>query len=246
MEIQRIIALIKMELKKIIREPAFLFLMLLFPAVLTIVFGFAFSDPALGLSFNAMAPGLFAYACIFIIMIVAQSFSDIREQGLLKRLNTTPMTSGDFMGSQVISNMILAMLQVLIVFLLALPFGFIPNTNVGGMLFAFLLMAIFSLSSVGLGLITATISKSSGTATGLSFIFILPQMFFGTFIPITDTTRLIAMALPSYYATDAISSIYSGASLLSINILIDFTFISVVSIIIVIIGILVFKKYGNK
>ena len=246
MKKQRLLALSKMELKKVIREPAFLFLMLLFPAVLTITFGFAFSDPALGMSFNAMAPGLFAYACIFIIMTVAQSFSDIRDEGLLKRLNTTPMTSGDFMGSQVISNMIIAMLQVLIVFFLALPFGFSPNTNIGGILLAFLLMAIFSLSSVGLGLITATISKSSGTATGLSFIFILPQMFFGTFMPVTDTTRLIAMILPSYYATDAISTIYSGASLLSSNLLIDFAFVSIVSIIIVIIGILLFKKYGNK
>ena len=71
------------------------------------------------------------------------------------------------MGSQIISNMIIAMVQVLIVFLIALPFGFTPNANIGGILFAFLLMAILSLSSVGLGLITATIAKNSGTATGL-------------------------------------------------------------------------------
>jgi ABC-2 type transport system permease protein len=246
MKLQRITALVKMELKTIIREPAYLFLMLLFPAVLTIIFGFVFSDPELGSSFNAMAPGLFAYACIFIIMTVAQSFSDIREQGLLRRLNTTPMTSGDFMGSKILSNMILAMLQVFVVFILALPFGFNPNTNIGGILFAFLLMAIFSLSSVGLGLITATIAKNSGTATGLSFLFILPQMFFGTFLPSTETTRTIAMFLPSYYATDAIEKIYSGASLLSSSILIDFAFISIVSVIIVLLGIYLFKKFGNK
>ena len=246
MKMQRLLALSKMELKKVVREPAFLFLMLLFPAVLTITFGFAFSDPELGMSFNAMAPGLFAYACIFIIMTVAQSFSDIREQGLLRRLNTTPMTSTDFMGSQIISNMIIAMLQVLIVFLLALPFGFSPNTNIGGILFAFLLMAILSLSSVGLGLITATIAKNSGTATGLSFVFILPQMFFGTFIPITETTRFIAVVLPSRHMTDAIISIYNGVSLFSSEILINFAYISIVSIIIVIIGIFVYKKFGNK
>jgi ABC-2 type transport system permease protein len=193
-----------------------------------------------------MAPGLFAYACIFIIMTVAQSFSDIREQGLLRRLNSTPMTSGDFMGSQIISNMIISMLQVLIVFLLALPFGFSPNANIAGILFAFLLMAILSLSSVGLGLITATIAKSSGTATGLSFIFILPQMFFGTFIPITDTTRIIAIILPSRHMTDAIDAIYRGVSVLSSQILINFAYISIVSILIVLIGVFVFKKYGNK
>ncbi|NIQ04560.1 MAG: ABC transporter permease [Candidatus Korarchaeota archaeon] len=245
MNTQRILALVKMEMKKTIREPAFLFIMLLFPAVLTITFGFTFGDPELGMDFNAMAPGLFAYAIIFIIMTVAQSFSEMREQGLLRRLNTTPMTSTDFMTSEFLSNMFIAMLQVIIVYLLALPFGFHPTTNVGGLLFALLIMAVFSLSSVGLGLITATISKSSGTATGISFIFILPQMFFGTFIPITDTTRPIAMILPSYYATDAMSSIFSGASLLSINILRDFAFISTVSVLIMLLGIYLFEKFGN-
>ena len=246
MNTQRILALMKMELYKILREPAYLFLMILFPAVLTITFGFAFGDPELGMDFNLMAPGLFAYACIFIIMTVAQSFADFREQGLLRRLNTTPMSSTDFMFSNILSNMIISMVQVVIVFVLALLFGFRSNSDIVGILLAFLLMAIFSLSSVGLGLITASVSKSAGTATGISFIFILPQMFFGTFIPITDTTRPIAMFLPSYYATDALTSIFSGASLTSANILIDFAFISIVSIAIVIIGILLFKKSGNK
>lgn len=246
MNTQRILALMKMELYKILREPAYLFLMILFPAVLTITFGFAFSDPELGMTFNLMAPGLFAYACIFIIMTVAQSFAELREQGLLRRLNTTPMSSTDFMFSNILSNMIISMLQVVIVFVLALLFGFRSNSDIVGILLAFLLMALFSLSSVGLGLITASVSKSAGTATGLSFIFILPQMFFGTFIPITDSTRPIAMFLPSYYATDALTSIFSGASLTSANILIDFAFISIVSIVIVIIGILLFKKSGNK
>jgi len=246
MNTQRILALMKMELYKILREPAYLFLMILFPAVLTITFGFAFGDPELGMSFNLMAPGLFAYACIFIIMTVAQSFAEFREQGLLRRLNTTPMSSTDFMFSNILSNMIISMVQVVIVFVLALLFGFRSNSDIVGILLAFLLMALFSLSSVGLGLITASVSKSAGTATGLSFIFILPQMFFGTFIPITDTTRPIAMFLPSYYATDALTSIFSGASLTSANILIDFAFISIVSIVIIIIGILFFKKLGNK
>lgn len=246
MNTQRLFALLKMELKKIIREPAYVFLMFLFPAVLTIIFGFAFSDPELGMTFNAMAPGLFAYACIFIIMIVAQSFSDEREQGLLSRLSITPMKPSDFMGSQILSNMIIVMLQVLIVFILAQLFDFRPQTDILGILLAFLLMAIFSLSSVGLGLITATISKSAGVATGLSFIFILPQMFFGTFIPITSTTRPIAMILPSYYVTDALTSIFNGDALTNSNILIDFAFVSVISIVIVIIGIQLFKKFGNK
>ena len=245
MKIQRVLALTKMELKKIIREPAFLFIMLLFPAVLTLIFGFSFGDPELGMSFDFMVPGLFAYACIFIIMTVAQSFADEREEGLLKRMNTTPMTSSEFMGANIISNMIIAIIQVLIVFLLSLLMGFEHQGDFSGIMLAFFIIALFSLSSVGLGLITATISKTSGIATGISFIFILPQMFFGTFIPITSNTRVIAMFLPSYYVTDALTSIFNGDPLTSKNIIIDFAFISIISIVIVIIGIQLFKKFGN-
>ena len=163
-------------------------------------------------------------------MTVAQSFSDLREQGVLRRLNTTPMSSSDFMMSNILSNMILSMLQVTIVYVLALLFGFNSNSDIVGIFLAFLLMALFSLSSVGLGLITASVSKSAGTATGISFIFILPQMFFGTFMPMTNTTRVIAVFLPSYYATDALTSIFNGDSLLSANILVDFTFIAIFSL----------------
>ncbi|MFW9987029.1 MAG: ABC transporter permease [Candidatus Odinarchaeota archaeon] len=245
MNFKRIRVLLKIELLKIVREPAFLFMMLLFPAILTIMLGFIFADPELGMSMETVAPGLFGYACIFIIMIVAQSFTEMRDQGLLKRLNTSPMTSGDFMASEIISNMIMVILQVIIVYLLALPFGFNPNTNVLGMFLAFLLMIVFSLSSVGLGLITATISKSSGTATGLSFIFILPQMFLGTFIPVTATTKPIALFMPSYYATQALTAVFSG-DLTNPWLIYGFTFITTVSLIIITIGVFLFKKFGNK
>lgn len=245
MNFRRMSALLKMMLLKTFREPAYVFMMLLFPAILTIMFGFIFGDPEFGLSMNATAPGLFAYACIFIIMTVAQSFADMRDEGLLRRLNTTPMKSSDFMGSEIISNMVLVILQVIIVYLLALPFGFTPNTNIFGIILAFLLMIVFSLSSVGLGLITATISKSSGVATGLSFIFILPQMFLGTFLPVTSTTEPIAMLMPSYHATQALTAIFNG-DLTSSVVFIGFLFTAVASFGIIILGIFLFKKFGNK
>lgn len=245
MNFKRVIALLKMELLTAIREPAFIFLMLLFPALLTIMFGIIFGDPDFGMNMNTTAPGLFAYACIFIIMTVAQSFSEMRDQGLLRRLNTTPMTSADFIVSEILSNMIIVVMQVIIVYLLAIPFGFTPNTNIIGIVLAFLLMIVFSLSSVGLGLITATISKSSGTATGLSFIFILPQMFLGTFIPVTDTTRPIAIFMPSYHATEALKAIFSG-DLTNPLVISGFTFTIIVSLVIITVGIFLFKKLGKK
>jgi len=210
MNLQGLVALVKMELKKLIRQPANLFLNLLFPAVLTIVFIFAFADPELGMSINSVVPGLIVYAVIFVIMTIAQSFSTERQEGLLKRLNTTPMTSGEFMGSQIITHMLISIVQVVVVFTLAFLLGFRPDSGIEGIFLALPVITIFSLSSVGLGLITATVSKTPEAATGISFVFILPQMFFGTFIPITNTTRQIATVIPSYYVLDALKLIFEG------------------------------------
>ena len=233
-----------MELKKLIRQPAHLFLSLLFPAILTATFGFVFGDPELGMDLNVLIPGLISYAVIFIILTVAQSFSTERQEGLLKRMNTTPMTSGEFMGSQIITNMMIASLQVIVVFVIAALMGFRPKSGVNGIFLAFPVIAVFSLSSVGLGLITATVSKNPETATGVSFVFILPQMFLGTFVPITDTTRQIAQFIPSYYVVDALTLIFGG-DWTNANILVDVGVISIVSGIIVAMGIVLFNKLGN-
>lgn len=245
MKYQVLVALVKMEMKKFIRQPASLFLTLLFPAVLTIVFLFAFSDPEMGMDINSVVPGLIVYAVIFLIMTIAQSFSSERQEGLLKRLNTTPMTSAEFMGSQIITHMLISIVQVIVVITLAYFLGFRPLSGIEGILLSLPVVAIFALSSVGLGLITATISKTPEAATGISFIFILPMMFFGTFIPITSTTQQIASFIPSYYLVDSLKLVFDG-DWMNNNILLDLVVISTFSTIVVIFGILLFKKYGSR
>jgi len=190
-----------------------------------------------------VVPGLIVYAVIFVIMTIAQSFST-ETRGTTKRLNTTPMTSGEFMGSQIITHMLISFLQVIVVFTLAFLLGFRPDSGIQGIFLALPVTAIFSLSSVGLGLITATVSKTPEAATGISFVFILPQMFFGTFIPITSTTQQIAKFIPSYYLLDALKMIFEG-DWMNTNIFLDLGVISIVSISVVIIGILLFEKYGS-
>jgi ABC-2 type transport system permease protein len=245
MKLQSLTALVKMELKKVIRQPANMFLSILFPAVLTLTFVFAFGDPELGMDIQVMIPGVIAYACIFLIMTVAQSFSTERQLGLLKRMSTTPMTPGEFMGSHVLTNMIIAFVQVIVVFSISVLMGFRPQSGLSSVFAAFPVIVLFSLSSVGLGLITATVSKTPEAATGVSFIFILPQMFFGTFVPVTTTTRQIAMFIPSYYVVDALTLIFAG-DWMNPHILIDVSVISIFSVVNVALGILLFRKYGKS
>lgn len=198
--------------------------------------------------FDYFAPGLFAFAAIFLTMLVAQSFTEDRENGLLRRINITPTSPTEFMTSQTISNMIAAIAQVAIVFTMAFLVGYRPLGGAISLIFAFIIVTIFSLCCVGFGLITATISKSSGAATGIAFVFIMPQMFLGTFVSIglSSIAQAAGRFVPAYYVTDSLTSLFlRGAPISSPTILTDFVVLSIVSVIVLLLGIVLFRKYGN-
>ena len=164
---------------------------------------------------------------------------------LLRMLNTTPITSTEFIGSQIISNMIIAIVQVIVVLVMAYLLGFRPESSFEGIFLSLLVTAIFALSSVGLGLITATISKNPEMGVGFSFLFILPQMFFGTFMPLSSSTQEIAKFVPSHYLFDALKLIFEG-NWMNTNFFLDLVVISIVSILVVLMGIVLFEKYGSR
>jgi len=200
-------------------------------------------------TFDYMAPGIFAYAAIFMIMTVAQSFTEDRERGMLRRINTTPTTSSEFMTSQAVSNMLIALVQVALVFVTAYLIGYRPMGDAISFTVAFIIISVFTLCCVGFGLITATISKSSGAATGLAFLFILPQMMLGTFISggLSGSMREASKFVPSYYVTDALTSLFlRGAPVLSPMIVTDLAIVSVTSVAVLVTGVALFDKYGKS
>ncbi len=194
-----------------------------------------------------MAPGIFAFASIFMIMIVAQSLTVERDGGLLKRLGTTPLKSHEFMLSQVISYMIVAVIQVLLVFATSFAIGYRPTTDAFGLTFAFVMLLSFSLVNVGFGLISATVSKSAEIATGVSFIFIMPQMFLGTFMPLGGGAEAIAKIMPSNYVTEALTTLFlRGAPVTTLSIWMDLALVSVIGIAVLLIGVILFRRYGTR
>jgi ABC-type multidrug transport system permease subunit len=199
-------------------------------------------------AFEFMMPGIFAFASIFLTMIVAQSFTLDRDSGLLKRINVTPTTATEFMISQAISNMIEALIQCGVVFGMAFAIGYRPKGDIITLALAFALVLIFSLCNVGFGLITATLAKSPGAATGIAFLFIMPQMFLGTFVgaSMSSSAQSVGRFVPSYYVTDALTSIFlRGAPIESPTVLLDIAVTIGCSIVVLTTGIALFKKYGK-
>ncbi len=193
-----------------------------------------------------IAPGMFTFASIFLIMMVGQSFAQDRENGMMKRIRITPTTPTEFMASQVISYMGIALIQAALVFVMTYALGFKPDVGVPAYAFAFILVLVFSLSNVGFGLITATIAKSPGAATGISFLFVLPQLFLGTFVgaSLSSGAQVAGKFVPSYYVTDALTSLFlRGAALTSPTILLDFVAVSVSCVAILAVGIMLYARY---
>lgn len=180
-------------------------------------------------------------------MIVAQSLTEERDGGLLKRLGTTPLKSQEFMLSQVISYMIIAMIQVLLVFVTSFLIGYRPAVDAAGLSFAFVILLAFSFVNVGFGLIAATISKSAEIASGLSFVFIMPQMFFGTFMPLGGATEVIAQFMPSKYVTEAITTLFlRGAPITTLSIWYNLGIVLVIGVAILLIGVVLFRRYSTR
>lgn len=90
--------------------------------------------------FDFWAPGMFTFASIFLIMMVAQSFTEDRENGMMKRIRITPTTAFEFMTRQVLSYMVIALVQAILVFVMVYIMGFRPNVGANIYVFAFILV----------------------------------------------------------------------------------------------------------
>jgi len=195
--------------------------------------------------FDSMMPGMFSYAVIFVTMIVSQVFTEERQQGLLKRIAITPTTASDIFAAQVVANTITGVIQVSVVFGSAYLMGFRPMGGLAGIGLAYLLSLLLVLCNVGFGLITATLAKSTGAATGLAFVFILPQMMLGSFIP--GIPENLSRLVPSIYVTQTLTNVFlRGASATSASSLQNLGFLGVYSLVVMVTGIVLYNKHGNR
>jgi len=138
--------------------------------------------------------------------------------------------------------------QALLVFLCVYALGYHPAADFGGLLMGFLIITLFAMCNIGFGLITAAISKSAGAATGISFIFLMPQLFLGTFVgtALSSTAQAAGRFVPAYYVTDALTSLFTrGASIASQSVLTDLAVVSASSVITLLAGVLIFRRSGS-
>jgi ABC-2 type transport system permease protein len=193
--------------------------------------------------FEFLVPGTMGMAVIYMIMLFAMALCTYRDAGLLKRLETTPTSADTYLGSQVIANAIIGAGQGLVVLLLSAILGFRPQGGLPGLLLTAVFLALLSIAAVGFGLLTATIAKSSGAASGLSMIFVIPMMVFGTWLAaFSEATFAIARFMPNFYVTEPLTRIFHGAPFLDGIVWKDMLILSVIAVVAVAAGMQLFKR----
>jgi ABC-type transport system involved in multi-copper enzyme maturation permease subunit len=112
-----------------------------------------------------------------------------------------------------------------------------------GLLLAIPSLALLGITAVGLGLITATVSKNSGAAGGLAVIYILPMMMFGAWLAVFDEATLtIARFMPNHYVTETLYVIFHTGDLSNPVIWQNILILAGITVVITAIGILLFKR----
>jgi len=189
--------LIKVEMKLCLRDKVGPIWGVGFPLLLLIILG---NVPALrepkeangGLTdFDTYVPVLILFTlAILSLTALPTMLTAYRENGVLRRLSTTPISPSRVLTAQLVANFSIAVVAV-ILFLVVAKFGFgvqLPQ-NPGGFALAWLLGAAALLS---IGLVIAALAPGRGAASAIGTVLFFPMMFFaGLWLPITQMPALL-------------------------------------------------------
>ncbi|NHJ84738.1 MAG: ABC transporter permease [Asgard group archaeon] len=253
MKPRRILTIVKMEMTRQVMDPLVLIFTILLVPILILVFGLAmgnnygWDETSTYSIFDIMFPGFLAYGSLLTIYDVASSVAGERELGLQKRINTTPLTTAEYILSQMISYTIKPLIQILLGFGIALLIGYHGIISFPRIMIMILFLVMLTFCSVGFGLITSTFAKTANAAGGLAFIFIVPQQIFATFIPPVilgaDSFKWI---FPSFYAMDGIGYTFTSETLSISYIWRDVGILFAISIAIYVIGIFLYERKKRR
>jgi ABC-2 type transport system permease protein len=133
-----------------------------------------------------LLPGIVAMSIMqMAVFSVAFVFTDYKEKGILKRLLATPMKPRQFVTSQVITRLIVAVVQAAVL----LGFGaLIFSSHIyGNPLLILLTILLGGIMFLGLGFTISGLSKTVEAVPAIANIIVFPMLFLsGIFFPMTS------------------------------------------------------------
>jgi ABC-2 type transport system permease protein len=131
--------------------------------------------------------------------------AELRQKGVIRKLSTTPITRTDWILSNILYQIILAVICT--VAILAVSYAvFSVRLQINAWLFMFLVLEVFAFG--GLGMILTRVANEAESATAAANFIMFPMMFLsGSFFPIElmpGFLQTIARVLPLYYVNEGL------------------------------------------
>ena len=198
--------------KEILRDPINLGFGLGFPLVLLVLLSAMQANIPVSLfEIDTLTPGITVFGLSFMTLFSATLIAKDRESALLQRLYTTPLTGFDFIMGYMLPLLPIAIGQVLICYLFAIPLGLTVSVNIVYAVIGIIPMAVFNIS---LGLLCGSVFgvKQVGGICGalltnlsawLSGVWFDLELVGGAF-------EKIANALPFMHAAELEKALFSG------------------------------------
>ena len=208
----RLMTFAKRCLKEILRDPINLGFGLVFPLVLLVLLSAMQANIPVSLfEIDTLTPGITVFGLSFMTLFSATLIAKDRESALLQRLYTTTLTGFDFIMGYMLPLLPIAIGQVLICYLFAIPLGLTVSVNILYAIIGIIPMAVFNIAlgllcgsvfgvkQVG-GICGALLTNLSAWLSGVWFDLELVGGFF----------ERIANALPFVHAAEMEKALFSG------------------------------------
>jgi ABC-2 type transport system permease protein len=148
--------------------------------------------------FQLYAPGMIVFAILLLIPQTAMLVGREVREGTLERLRLSRLSGAEWMSGLALSQMLIAVLQVIFTFAAAALFGF---RSAGSLLLAILISLLLSLSAVAMGLAVGRFSRSDSDAINVGSVFTMLQVFLsGSFFAMPGPTLLSLGGVPLGFA----------------------------------------------
>jgi len=213
------------EIKIAIRRPVGLLVAIGIPFALLVIFGSIPAttrpEPALGgiSFFDLYVPTLMVFVLIAVGLTgLPQQLSSYRQQGVLRRMSTTPVPPAWLLAAQTTVSLILAAIGIAILLGAgAGAYGLALPHDAGGDILSVLALLLTAAATIGLGLVVAAVAKSPQIAGAITALFFYPLAFFsGLYVPVQEIhSQLItdiAKVLPTGAGFNALHAAFGGQS----------------------------------
>lgn len=151
-------------------------------------------------------PGIIAMAVMTSSLSGALNMNaELRQKGVLRKLATTPITWTDWLLSNILYQLVLAVISTAAILLVSYSV-FDVRLQVNGWLPVYIVLAVFVF--VGIGMMLTPIATEAESAAAAANAFLFPMMFLsGTFFPVEMMPvflQRVARLLPLYYVNEGL------------------------------------------